>query len=119
MLISDIYQTNLSLLPEFDIVTLFHVGEFWSANNAPFASVDDAGLIEGMASKLAPGGRLFLYTGSFAYDVAERLIPAIAARTGLTEQPRFETLRFFARREQGLWMSVEKECGKFPRSLLA
>jgi hypothetical protein len=95
VLFSDIYQTNLALLPEFDIVTLFHVGEFWSANNAPFASVDDAGLIEGMAGKLTRGGRLFLYTGSFAYDVAERLIPAIAARTGLIEEPRFETLRVF------------------------
>lgn len=95
VLFSDIYQTNLGLLPSFDMVTLFHLGEFWSANNAPFASLDDAGLLDGMAGKLVPGGRLFLYTGSFAYDVAERLIPAVAAARGLVEDTRFETLRVF------------------------
>ena len=39
VLFSDIYQTNLRLLPRFEIVTLFHLGEFWSANNAPFAAL--------------------------------------------------------------------------------
>jgi hypothetical protein len=95
VLFSDIYQTNLDLLPSFDLVTLFHVGEFWSANNAPFASLDDAALLAGMAGKLVKGGRLFLYTGSFAYDVAARLIPDIATRNGLMEEPQVETLRVF------------------------
>lgn len=95
VLFSDIYQTNLGLLPKFDLVTLFHIGEFWSENNAPFASLDDAGLMEGMVEKLNPGGRLFLFTGSFAYDVAERVLPAVAARQGLIEEPRAQSLRVF------------------------
>lgn len=95
VLFSDIYQTSLSLLPAFDIVTLFHIGEFWSANNAPFASFDDSGLLDGMASKVKTGGFMLFYTGSFAYDVARRLLPEAAKKHGLDEQAPFETLRIF------------------------
>ncbi|PPD14184.1 MAG: hypothetical protein CTY25_13305 [Methylobacterium sp.] len=95
VLFTDIYQTILDLLPSFDLITMFHVGEFWSANNAPHAILDDEALLEGMIGKLVPGGRLFLYTGSFAYAVPERLIPAVAARNGLIEEPQFESLRVF------------------------
>lgn len=91
----DIYQLNLRLLPQFDIVTLFHSGEFWSDNNAPFSTIDDPGLINGMIDHLAPGGLLLFYTGSFAYDVPKRLLPEIVAARGLIEQPGFETLRVF------------------------
>lgn len=98
VLFSDIYQTNLRLLPVFDIVTLFHLGEFWSQNNAPFASFDDAGLLDGMAGKVAPGGLVMFYTGSFAYDVAARLIPDWAKKHGFGEEERFETLRIFRKR---------------------
>jgi hypothetical protein len=91
----DIYQTNFALLPQFDIVTLFHVGEFRWEKNIPYSSIDDHGLVDGMAQKLVSGGLLLLYTGSFAYDVAERIIPGVAAERGLIEEPRFESLRVF------------------------
>lgn len=97
VLFSDIYQTNLALLPEFDIVTLFHLGEFWSANNAPFAAMDDRGVLEGMAGKVAPGGYMAFFTGSFAYDVAERLIPEVLPRRGFSELPSSGSLRLFRR----------------------
>ena len=97
VLFSDIYQTNLALLPEFDIVTLFHLGEFWSANNAPFAALDDRGLLEGMADKVAKGGHIAFFTGSFAYDVAAKLIPEVLPQRGFTELPPCASLRIFRR----------------------
>lgn len=97
VLFSDIYQTNLALLPAFDIVTLFHLGEFWSANNAPFAALDDRGLLKGMADKVATGGHIAFFTGSFAYDVAERLIPEVLPQLGFLELPRSRSLRIFRR----------------------
>ncbi len=99
VMFGDIYQTNLALLPEFDLVTLFHLGEFWSANNAPFAALDDRGLMEGMAKKIVPGGRMAFFTGSFAYDVAERLIPAVLPPLGFTEEAGSRSLRLFRRAE--------------------
>ena len=100
VIFSDIYQTNLRLLPMFDIVTLFHLGEFWSAHNAPYAALDDASLLDGMADHVAPGGLVMFYTGSFAADVAARLAPVWAEKHGFTEEPRFETLRIFRKARQ-------------------
>jgi hypothetical protein len=97
VLFSDIYQTNLALLPEFDIVTLFHLGEFWSANNAPFATLDDRSLLEGMANKVVKGGHIAFFTGSFAYDVAAKLIPDVLPHRGFVELPRSGSLRIFRR----------------------
>ncbi len=97
VLFSDIYQTNLTLLPAFDIVTLFHLGEFWSANNAPYAAMDDKGVLEGLAEKVVPGGWMAFFTGSFAYDVAERLIPEVLPQRGFSEAPRHQSLRLFRR----------------------
>ncbi|CAN1568116.1 hypothetical protein MCEMSEM23_03042 [Rhabdaerophilaceae bacterium] len=97
VIFGDIYQLNLRLLPQFDIVTLFHSGEFWSENNAQFATIDDAGLINGMIDHLAAGGLILFYTGSFAYDVPKRLLTEIVVARGLVEQPGFETLRIFSK----------------------
>lgn len=98
VLFSDIYQTNLGLLPSFDIVTLFHLGEFWSVNNAPFAAMDDRGLLAGMAAKVVPGGHIAFFTGSFAYDVAERLIPEVLPGLGFVEGEPSRSLRVFRRK---------------------
>lgn len=95
VLFSDIYQLNERLLPSFDIVTLFHLCEFWSANNAPFASVDDSGVLSLLSDKIRPDGLMLFYTGSFAYSAVEKLIPAWAETRGFIEEPRFETLRIF------------------------
>lgn len=95
VLFSDIYQINPRLLPGFNIVTLFHLCEFWSENNADFAAFDDKGVLDALTALVRPGGLVLFYTGSFAYDTASRLIPDWAARTGFTEQPGYETLRIF------------------------
>jgi hypothetical protein len=95
VLFSDIYQINPRLLPEFDIVTLFHLCEFWSQANAPFAALDDRGVLEALSRKVRAGGLVLFYTGSFAYDAAARLIPDWQAGTGFVEEPGYESLRIF------------------------
>ena len=96
---SDIYQINPALLPdEFDIVTLFHLCEFWFESNAPYAAMNDAGVLDLLASRVKPGGLLAFYTGSFAYEAAAKLIPAAVAKHGFNEEPGFETLRIFRKK---------------------
>ena len=81
VLFTDIYQLEPRLLPEFDVVTLFHLCEFWSEANAPFSTMNDEGVLRAMAGKVKPGGSLLFYTGSFAFSVAmpliDRLVPAL------------------------------------------
>jgi hypothetical protein len=97
VIFSDIYQTNLSLLPRFDIVTLFHLCEFWSAHNAPFSSLDDGGVLHGLAGLVEPGGLIAFYTGSFAYDAAARLLENFGQKAGFEELDPVKTLRIFQR----------------------
>lgn len=99
VLFSDIYQLNARLLPEFDIVTLFHLCEFWSVTNAPFAAVDDAGVLHTLSGRIRPGGIMAFYTGSFAYPGTEKLIPGWASGAGFDEEPGYESLRLFRKRE--------------------
>lgn len=95
VMFSDIYQINTRLLDRFDILTLFHLCEFWSEQNAEYAALDDKGVLEALSDKVVPGGLVGFYVGSFAYDKAEKLIPAWAAAGGYVEEPRYETLRLF------------------------
>lgn len=96
VLFSDIYQTNPHLLPaQFDIVTMFHLCEFWFESNAPYAAMNDAGVLDLLTSRVVKGGLILFYTGSFAYQTAAKLIPDWSTRHGFTEEARFETLRIF------------------------
>lgn len=97
VLFSDIYQLEPRLLPEFDIVNLFHLCEFWSETNAPFATLDDAGVLRAMAAKVKRGGRLMFYTGSFAYGRAEMLADSLLPELGFGPATRHESLRIHAR----------------------
>jgi hypothetical protein len=91
----DIYQTNPQLLPQFDIITLFHLCEFWFESNAPFARVNDDGLLDVLTEKLNPGGQMLFYTGSYAYDATAKLLPAWAKRHDMIERAQYESLRVF------------------------
>lgn len=101
VIFGDIYQTNPHLLPEFDIITLFHLCEFWFESNAPFARVDDAGLLDMLTAKLRPGGRILFYTGSYAYGATKKLLPLWVQRHEMTEIAPFETLRIFEKPKVG------------------
>ena len=93
VLFTDIYQLEPRLLPDFDVVTLFHLCEFWSETNAPYANVDDAGVLRAMAAKVKPGGALMLYTGSFAYGRAGPLADALLPGLGFGPAARHQALR--------------------------
>ena len=96
VLFSDIYQTNPHLLPaQFDIVTLFHLCEFWFESNIPYAAMDDAGVLDLLSSRVVKGGLVLFYTGSFAYQTASKLIPDWSKKRGFSEETGFETLRIF------------------------
>lgn len=76
----DIYLLNGALLPAFDVVTLFHVGEFWSEKNAAYGGMTDAEMVAVLFDKVRPGGHLLFYTGSYAFDKARPIIDDLVAR---------------------------------------
>ena len=90
----DIYLTNPRLLPEFDVVTLFHLCEFSAPNtaSADYGGLTDAALLTLLGDRLRPGGHVLFYTGSFAFDAAERAIAEWARVRAIERVGEFKTL---------------------------
>jgi len=72
----DIYLSNPKLLPDFDVVTLFHLCEFFFPNTASkeYGGLTDAKLLDMFTVKTKPGGYILFYTRSKDFDKAEPII---------------------------------------------
>jgi hypothetical protein len=91
----DIYQLDARLLPDLDVVTLFHTGEFRTEKNDEYGALTDLQVAELLVDKLRPGGRVIFYSGSFAFDKAEAIAADLVARRLIEPLPPFKTLRPF------------------------
>jgi hypothetical protein len=91
----DIYQLDRRQLPVFDIVTLYHVGEFRSEKNDEYGALTDLEMTRVLCDRLKTGGILQFYAGSYAFDVAERVIADLTKARVIAEAGSFKTLRLF------------------------
>lgn len=88
----DIYQLDAGQLPGLDVVSLFHLCEFYSEKNAAYGAMNDLELALLLCDKLRPGGHMLFYTGSFAFERAKPVIAEMAKLRSITETGRHETL---------------------------
>lgn len=74
----DIYLSNARLLPEFDVVTLFHLCEFFFPNTASpeYGGMTDLALTNLLTDKTRLGGHILFYTRSIGFDKAKAVIAA-------------------------------------------
>ena len=91
----DIYLTNPKLLPDFDIVTLFHLCEFYHPRNKAYGGVDDAKLLDMLTAKTRPGGHILFFTGSFAYPSAAKIIAKWERRGHVKRLGEYKSLMVF------------------------
>jgi hypothetical protein len=91
----DIYQLDRRLLPTFDIVTLFHVGEFRTEKNDAYGALTDLEMTAVLIDKMRVGGSLLFYEGSYAFDVAERTFAGLVKQRRLKPAGTFKSLRTF------------------------
>lgn len=72
----DIYLSNPGLLPEFDVVTMFHLCEFFFPNTASkeYGGLTDLQMLELFTDRLKVGGQILFYTKSIKFDRAEAVI---------------------------------------------
>jgi hypothetical protein len=80
---TDIYTLRARLLPKFDYVTLFHLGEFHDEKLSAYAPLSDSTLVDLLLTRLKGNGRIFFYKFS-AFGGAEktRVILRRAVRKG-------------------------------------
>jgi len=90
----DIYLSNVRLLPELDIATMFHAGEYIGDNTTSpeYGGVDDLGVARILHSRMRPGGYFVFYTGSFAFDKADALAKVLEGEGKLERIGTFKTL---------------------------
>lgn len=76
----DIYTLSPRGLPDFDVVALFHLCEFYDPQASSYAPLDDRKLLDLFLKKLRPGGRILFYLGSNGRDAMLRLVDNFIAR---------------------------------------
>jgi hypothetical protein len=94
----DIYQLDARLLPEFDYVTLFHVGEFRTPDNDSYGALTDLEMTLLLADKVKPGGEILFYSGSFAYDKAQACAAELVSARPFATEADFKSLRVYRKR---------------------
>jgi hypothetical protein len=95
VLFLDIYTLNRRLLPSFDLVTLFHLCEFYDPVRSRYAPLDDTGLVELFLGQLNRGGRLVFYRGSSHFKQASAVIDAFVRRDRLAWCEDWKSLSFY------------------------
>jgi len=91
----DIYQLDRRLLPVFDIVTLFHVGEFRTEKNDAYGALTDLEMTRVLCDRTRAGGLMLFYAGSYAFDVAERVTGELVKAGVLADAGSYKSLRIF------------------------
>jgi hypothetical protein len=94
----DIYQLDGRLLPAFDYVTLFHVGEYRTPDNDSYGALTDREMTLVLADKLKPGGEILFYSGSFAYDKAEAIAQELVRELPFDPAPDYKSLKILRKR---------------------
>ncbi|MGE0564934.1 MAG: hypothetical protein AB7O50_10510 [Pseudolabrys sp.] len=93
----DIYLSNPVLLPEFDIVTMFHLCEFLFPNTTSdeYGGLDDLGVLNLFTDRTRKGGHILFYTKSMAFEKARPVIYAWEKEKRVERVGEFKTLLIY------------------------
>ncbi len=94
----DIYQLRAPLLPEFDVLSLFHVGEFRTEKNDSYGALTDEAMVRLLIGRLRGLRQVIFYSGSYAFDVAQGIADKLVAEGVLEPVGSFKSLRIFRAR---------------------
>jgi hypothetical protein len=92
VLFADVHDLSAASLPDFDLVTLFHLCELGSPTGSGHL-LSDEGVLSLFTSKLRPGGLLATYRGSLGYPRFQPLIAAAIAAGELEHLENYMSLQ--------------------------
>jgi hypothetical protein len=99
VIFADIYTLRARLLPRFDYITLFHLGEFYDEKRSAYAPLNDSTLVDFFLSKLNPNGRILFYKFS-AFGGAEKtraILRRAAREAKIVEVDEYKSLLVYRR----------------------
>ena len=93
----DIYLSNPRLMPDFDVVSMFHLCEFFFPNtaSAEYGGLTDGTMLDLFTDKLRRGGTMLFYMGSIGFDKAKPVIDAWEKEKPVTRVGMFKTLLIY------------------------
>jgi hypothetical protein len=96
----DIYLTNPDLLPEFDVVTLFHLCEFFFPNTGSkeYGGLTDPKVLDLLTKKTRKGGDILFYTRSMAWHKASKVVAAWEKKAPVKRVGEFKTLLVYRKK---------------------
>jgi SAM-dependent methyltransferase len=98
VIFADIYTLTASNLPTFDIVNLFHLCEFYLADNAAMVHHTDSSLVQLFLDTLRPDGRIIFYSGSRAWtENAQTIVQAFEDAGKIRRVDAYKNLLIYAR----------------------
>ena len=97
VIFGDVYTLTPRMLPAFDLVTLFHLCEFYDEERSAYAQLDDSSLLDLFLSKLNPGGKIFFYQESSHFTRARAIIESFVAQGKLLLVDVYKTLLVYGK----------------------
>lgn len=90
----DIYLTNPQLLPELDVVTLFHLCEFFAPSTASksYGGLTDRTLLDALTDRTRKGGHVLFYKGSLGFEKSKPIIAKWEKAKRMKRVADFKTL---------------------------
>ena len=90
----DIYLTNPKLLPDFDVVTMFHLCEFFFPNTASkeYGGMTDRKVLDLFTDKTRKGGHILFYTRSMGAEKTKAILPKWEKEKPVKRVGEFKTL---------------------------
>lgn len=93
----DIYLLNPRLLPEIHIATAFHLSEFRTDRQDRYGGLTDRQVLERMVDMIPVGGLVMLYSGSYAYWLADSIARSMVADGRIRHAETFKTIEIYAK----------------------
>ena len=90
----DIYLTDPELLPMFDVVTMFHICEFFFPNTASkeYGGLTDPKVLDLFTEKTKKGGYILFYKHSMGFHKLETWLPKWEKKAPVKRVGEFKTL---------------------------
>jgi hypothetical protein len=92
VMFGDIYTLTPRIIPNFDLVTLFHLCEYYDEGSYEYAELDDSSLLGLFLSKLNPGGRVFFYKRSSHFAKCRAIIESFVSEAKMVQVDEYKTL---------------------------
>jgi hypothetical protein len=98
VLFGDIYTLTCRCLPLLDIVTLFHLCEFYVPEEISFVHHNDASLLELFLERLNSGGKILFFTKSIGWEKASFVVQAFEKQGKIEKVEEYKSLLAYSKK---------------------